>query len=247
MPSENRIPPKEDYQEYQMKFPFTISAIATALLVTCGAHANVINVFTPSGSTDNKNEPVNASAKFTTGAGFVTITLSDLLPNPTSAGQLVSDISFALTTGQTSGTLGANSGIEITVASDKSFKLGSSVSTGWGLTTTSSGLFELSALGTAITPAHLIIGGPGAGLHYTSANASIAGNGPHNPFLAGVATFTLDITGVTAATGVTGVNFSFGTEAGDNVAGVQVPDGGTTVVLLGVALSGLGLFRRKLA
>jgi len=227
-----------------MKLPFRIFAVVTAGLVACSAHANVINVFTPSGATDMDGDPVNASAKFTTGAGLLTITLTDLLPNPTSAGQLVSDISFSLTTGQTSGTLGANSGVEITVASDKSFKLGSSVSTGWQLTT-SSGLFELSALGTATSPAHLIIGGPGAGLHYTSANASIAGNGPHNPFLAGVATFTLDITGVTTSTSVSGVNFSFGTAAGDNVPGVQVPDGGTTALLLGAALAGLSLFRRK--
>jgi hypothetical protein len=229
-----------------MKLPFTISAIATVGLMTCGAHANVINVVTPSGATDSDHEPVSASARFTTGAGFLTITLSDLLPNPTSVGQLLSDISFSLTTGQTSGTLGASSGLEITVASDKTFTLGPSVSTGWGLTT-SSGLFTLSALGTATSPSHLIIGGPGAGLLYTSANGSIAGNGPHNPFLAGVANFTLNIPGVTASTSVTGVNFSFGTEAGDNVPGVQVPDTGTTVVLLGAALSGLGLFRRRLA
>jgi hypothetical protein len=228
-----------------------VSAITTAALLTASAHANVINVFTPLGATDKDDDPVNASAKFTTGAGFLTIVLSDLLPNPTSAGQLVSGISFSLSTGQTSGTLGANSGVEVTVASDKTFKLGSAVSTGWGLTT-SSGLFELSALGTATTPSHLVIGGPGGGSHYASANGSIAGNKAHNPFLAGVATFTLDITGVTTSASVTGVNFSFGTEAGDNVPGVDnpntpVPDSGTTALLLGAALSGLGLFRRKLA
>jgi hypothetical protein len=56
----------------------------------------------------------------------------------------------------------------------------------------------------------------------------------------------LHIAGVTAATSVTGVNFSFGTEPGDNVPGVQVPDSGTTVALLGAALAGLALFHRKL-
>ena len=90
----------------------------------------------------------------------------------------------------------------------------------------------------------MLIGGPGASLHYTSANGSIAGNGPRNPFLAGIATFTLNITGVTT-TSVSGVNFSFGTAAGDNVPGVQVTDGGTTALLLGAALAGIGWFRRK--
>lgn len=229
----------------------TVRALAIAGLVACSAHANVITVFTPSGATDKDHEPVNASATLTTRAGSLTIALSNLLPNPTSAGQLVSDISFSLSPGLTSGTLGSSSGTEITVASDNTFKLGSTVITGWGLTS-SSGLFELSALGTATTPSHLIIGGPGAGLHYTSANGSIAGNKAHNPFLAGVATFTLSIPGMTASTSVTGVNFSFGTEAGDNVPGVNNPgtsvaDTGTTLLLLGAALFGLGIFHRKLA
>ena len=233
-----------------MKFPITVCVTATAISVAATAHANVINVFTPQGASNGQGDPVRASATFTTGTGFCTISVSDLLPNPTSVGQLVSGISFSLAPSLTSGTLGANSGTEITVASDNSFKLGSAVSTGWGLTT-ASGLFQLSALGAATTPSHLIIGGPGPGLHYASANGSIAGNKAHNAFLAGVATFTLNIPGMTPSTSVTGVNFSFGTEAGDNVPGVNnpntpVPDAPSTVLLLGAALSALRVFRGKL-
>jgi len=225
--------------------------MATAISVAASADANVINVFTPQGAFNGQGDPVRASATFTTGTGSCTLSLSDLLPNPTSVGQLVSGISFSLPPGLTSGTLGVNSGIEIRVGSDAAFKLGSTVSTGWGLTA-SSGLFQLSALGTATSPAHLIIGGPGPGLHYTSANGSIAGDKPHNPFLAGVATFTLNIPGMTPSTSVTGVNFSFGTEAGDSVPGVNnpntpVPDAPSTVLLLGVALFALRAFRGKLS
>ena len=59
---------------------------------------------------------------------------------------------------------------------------------------------ELDALGTAAAPSHLIIGPPDASNLYSNANDSIAGNGPHNPFLDGTATFMLDIAGVTADT-----------------------------------------------
>jgi hypothetical protein len=49
---------------------------------------------------------------------------------------------------------------------------------------------------------------------------------------------------------ITDIVFSFGTTAGDNVPVNPprgVPDGGTTVLMLGAALSGLGLIRRKLS
>ena len=57
--------------------------------------------------------------------------------------------------------------------------------------------------------------------------------------------------GLTSADTVTSATFSFGTKAGVNVTGVPssvlLPDGGTTIVLLGMALSGLGMVRRRLA
>jgi hypothetical protein len=85
---------------------------------------------------------------------------------------------------------------------------------------------------------------------YSNANGSIAGNNPHNPFINQTATWTLNITGITANTIVTAATFSFGTTAGNNVPGVpsvpSVPDGGTAGMLLGAALAGLGMLRRYL-
>ena len=55
--------------------------------------------------------------------------------------------------------------------------------------------------------------------------------------------------GVNADTLVNDVVFSFGTTPGGNVPvnPPTVPDGGTTIMFLGAALSGLGLIRRKLS
>jgi hypothetical protein len=72
-------------------------------------------------------------------------------------------------------------------------------------------------LGTNVGPAHLIIGPPGSGGTYSSANGSIAGNKPHNPFLEQSASFTITGSGITADTTITTATFSFGTTAGTNL------------------------------
>ncbi len=205
-------------------------------------NAETITYVTPAGST-TAGGAVDASATFVTGAGTLSITLKDLLVDPTNVAQLISDLDFTLSNGATSGTLASSSGQEITVNSNGTFTLGSTVDTGWLLNSIVGGL-ELNVLGTPTGPSHLIIGPPGAGGTYDNANGSIAGNPPHNPFLNQSATFTLDIAGVTDSTIITGATFSFGTVAGqNNVPGTpggppsRVPEPATYVLLA----SGLGL------
>jgi hypothetical protein len=196
--------------------------------------------------------PVSASATFTTGAGTVAISLTDLLANPGNIGQLISDLDFVLSGGQTSGTLApaASSGLQRTVNSGGTFTDGATMSTGWGLNNNVGGGLQLDALG-FVGPAGLIIGPPGGGGTYSAANGSIAGNGPHNPFIFGTATFNLSVPGVTVDSTITSVTFSFGTTAGDNVQGgrppQEIPDGGTTLWLLGLALSGMAAAKRRFA
>jgi hypothetical protein len=90
----------------------------------------------------------------------------------------------------------------------------------------------------------LIIGPPDGSGNYSNANASIAGNGPHNPFVDQTAAFVLSISGINSDTIVTGATFSFGTTPGDNVPGGGVPDSGSTVMLLGTALGSVEILRR---
>jgi len=88
---------------------------------------------TPSGASTG-GQPVDASATFTTGAGTVSISLNNLFANPTSVVQNLSDLSFTLSNGATSGTLASSSGAEVTVNGDGTVSPGSTVPTGWVLT-----------------------------------------------------------------------------------------------------------------
>jgi hypothetical protein len=167
-------------------------------------------------------------AVVTTGLGTINITLTDIYVDPDSVARNMSGFIFTLNTTPTSASIASSSGTEITVSGSgtSGYVTGSSVATGWGIalsgaTTTLDDLGD----GATDTPAHTIIGPPGAGsLGYSNAGGSIAGNGPHNPFLDQTATFTLNEAGVTGSTTVTSTIFQFGTTDG------QGQSGGTLVV-----------------
>lgn len=222
-----------------------ILPIFLLLLSAAVAMANTITYVLPSGATEMGGNPVSAQATFTTGAGTLTITLQNTLSDPLTVAQNISDLFFVLSSGQTSGTLSSSSGMERKVAADGTYTDGSMVSTGWALGPSGSG-FLLSVLGTKEAPAHTIIGNPDASNIYGSANNSIAGNKPHNPFLAGPVTFVLDIAGVTVDTSITSVTFSFGTSEGDNVPGIPTPEPASLLLLGSGLLAVAGTVRRKM-
>jgi hypothetical protein len=114
------------------------SAVSTAAICLSGltvlpARASTVTFVTPTGSTVNDGA-VNASASFITGPGSISVTLTDLLADPKSVGQLLSDISFTFTGGLASNaSLTSGTGQEIAVGSDGTFRMGASVAAGWGL------------------------------------------------------------------------------------------------------------------
>ena len=207
------------------------------------AHAATVTFVTPPGATTSG--PVDASATFTTSANQLSVSLSNLQPNISDVAQALSDLSFTFS-GPAPFVLGLlSSGQEITVAGNGTFTTGSTVETGWVLSASGSTLtLDVLAAGGA-GPTHLIIGPPGAGNVYSNANGSIAGNGPHNPFLDQFVLFVITLTGITFNTTITSATFSFGTTAGVNVPGV-VPIPGA-LPLFATGLAGLGLlgWRRK--
>lgn len=205
------------------------------------ANAGIVSFFTPAGATIG-GQTVSAKATFTTSADTVVVLLENLEADPTSVVQNLSGLQFTISTGQNSGSITTSAGLDRTIAKAGTYVDGAVGDTGWDLSTVGSDLF-LNVLGTKIGPAHLVIGPPG-GPTYANANGSIAGNGPHNPFLAESATFTLKVTGVTAASSISAVTFAYGTTEGANLVTGIVPEP-STLALTAVGLLGLALAGRR--
>jgi hypothetical protein len=195
-------------------------------------------------------QPVSETATFTTSTDQIVVIVNNPLVNPTDVSENLSDLFFTISSGQNSGTINQalSSGTSRTVAADGTFTDAGTVSpTHWALQTSGSHLL-LNDL-TGGQPKQTIIGSPNGSDIYSNANGSIAGNGPHNPFLFGPVTFTLSVPGVTDASTITAATFSFGTVAGENVAGVAgvVPEpASATLIAIGwTSVLALAALRRR--
>jgi hypothetical protein len=234
------------------------AAVLTAsalFMATPAAHADTFT-FT---STD-------AEAIFTTSNGSVLVQLFSLDPNPTSAGVLLSGITFTLSgSGFTQGTITPvatapdglvtiNGGVGTADTSDSINHWGSSVSGSNVCLATSTLSCTLGG-----QPHDLIID-PGPGTHpYSNANPSISN---HDPDIVTEGDFILNIAGITVTSGktdgtsISGVTFDFGTGSGD-----LAPEPGTlsgpnnppsvpepsSLFLLGTGILGAaGMLRRKM-
>jgi len=192
-----------------------MKAVKTLLAVvafSAVASANTVTFVTTAGA-QSQGLPISASATITTGAnGLITVALSDLLANPTSVTQLVSDLFFTINVSSALSTTTTPTASLINIAANGTSSASGDAVASWGLSSSGFVIHLDSLVG---GPSQTIIG-PGP---YTNANGSIAGNGPHNPFINGTANFSFNVTGVTAATTITAATFSFGTVSGENITG----------------------------
>lgn len=162
-----------------------------------------------------------AQAVITSGANSLSIDLTSLFANPTSAANEVSGIQIVLDSTPGSVSLSSASGTLIDISDGGSFTTNAGSITHWG-TALSGGTIFLATAGTGAVggkPIDLIIDGGG---DYSNANPSITGR---NPQIQGAGTFVLSLTGAPSPV-VKSVVFEFGTTPDSTVAGVCARDCG---------------------
>jgi hypothetical protein len=213
------------------------------------AKADPISVCTGSGCSTT-----NVTGTIVAGNGTVTITLNNNLTNSQviSVAQNISGVYFQVS-GYNGGAVSlsaSNSTQSTNIANNGTGTLAGAVNpTGWGAGHSGQTITVCVVCAFGVTspagPDQTIIGGDGVG-PYSSANGSIAGNDPHNPFLVGTVTFTLIVPGVTVNSTFSNVVIQFGTTATPPQT-QEVPDP-ASMLLLGSGLVGAAAgFRRRFA
>jgi hypothetical protein len=187
-----------------MKVVLCVASAMAAVFISAGSAGASTFSFGVT-STDTAGDPISALAVITLSAGGLSLDLENLQLNPKDAGQVISAINITLNGATISASFnGAQPETLVSIAGNKTFATSSGTLAGWS----SSHAGSVVSLTTSNTDT--IIGGPG-GLTYSNANGSIAGNGPHNPFIFEDGLFNLLVGGVTANSIVSGVTINFGT------------------------------------
>jgi|GEM_PF-2037560 len=173
--------------------------------------------------TTSTGQTVYAEADFTFSTNLLTLTLTNLLVNPSNVGQNITDFEFTIASLAGTPTLQAYPStvapqlVTITGNGPSDYSIASAgYDPGWAFSY-SSGNFSLDGLtGSANGPAYSIVGAPGAG-GYTAANGSLKTN-PHNPMIYQTATWAFNIANNSGTDlPVTHIFFSFGTAAGEDI------------------------------
>lgn len=198
-----------------------------ALIVVIGllgsaARARAEFVFQASGT--GSDGPLAAQAQFTVGSGTISVQLTNLEANPTSAGQELSGILFTLNTAPSSVSGAGTSGQLINVnSSNGTFTNVSGNPDRWEasghITQPTTNSIQLLVLGGG-QPSQMIIGPPDSNNLYSNANSSIDN---FNPSVFETGTFNLNVGGVTTSTQITGATFLFGTGPDTRLVGQLQP------------------------
>jgi len=212
-----------------------LSAIVAGFLFVSAQTANATVIeFDATGSSGN--QPVDATALFTTSAGSLTVVLTNLEVNPKSISESISGIEFQLSNTPKSAAVSSDTGQLINLSGSVATPIAGTPNR-WSAAL-SKGTIDLSALGGG-QPSQLIIG-PGP---YTNANSGFT---KFNPQVSKTATFGLTISGISSTTTITSATFLFGTNPDGTIVGhsVRTPEP-ASIALLASSMVAIGLLRRK--
>jgi hypothetical protein len=231
-----------------LKKPLVLGVwIVLALCIT--ASADTIPFSFTSG-TAGSSDYQSVSGTLTSGNGTVTLTISNNLTNVQvfSIIQNISGIYFTVTGYQGTSSIAASDSDQSTSIINKQGTLQGAVSpTGWTTVDNIAGGLGVCVIcpggNPPVGPESTIVGGTGSG-SYASANGSLNNNNPHNPFLVGEVTFTLNVTGVTADSTFdrNSLFIQFGTTAASPTA---VPYSGSLSLLVMTGLVMAGALSRR--
>ncbi len=217
-----------------------LAAFLLFLLSFGQAVASVYSFATAANSVDSAGEPVRARVKFSISDDSMVVTVINLQSGIVSVGQDISSLFFTVDSGGAVLSLGSkdlatSTGTQVNISSGGAVTSTKTVSPIAHWTAGSSGgqsyLNDLSGGG---SPIDTIIGPPSSNGSYTTVNSSIAGNGPHNPFIQQQAVFTFNNPGLLQTAKVTNVLVGFGTTAGNTIRMIPEP-GSLLLFALGLA------------
>jgi hypothetical protein len=237
----------------------SVYVLGVFLFATVVAQASSFSFNASSSTACGVGSPCSGSVLFTViDAHDFSVTLDNTLSAIKNAGQLVTDLEFSLTASSVAES--GSSGTFIDINGTGVPTVGSTGATGWGFGSNNGAANEwllCVICGHGVTDTSP---GPSQGIidnqaSYASANSSIDGNGPHNPFLGTGAKFTFSTSATLPTTGdanpFRNVFISFGTAFGnevatgdDDVITDETPEP-VGLMLAGGGLIGLSLLKRR--
>jgi len=241
-----------------------LAITGTLILAATQLPANTYLFTTPAGGTSG-GLPVDVSASFAIGTNSMTVTLTNNQSNPTAVDQILTYMTFDIAGPITNVSISSpsNGGAAITINSNApaDYSVASAAPVQWNMASSGNSTVHVGLCDFQVSPCNGtgsrwpklgLIGGPGPGNAYSSANGSIT-TSAHPPFIFQTAIFTITAAGLPlnpTSSPISNVTFGFGTNGTESLIGlggeVPLPEPNPAILLLaGLGFLSLRLRRRR--